>query len=210
MSQSLQSILKERRSANNFLPDVVIPASEFDEIFKLVKLAPSAFNLQHTHYVVITDKEQKEQIKAAAFYQHKVTTSSAVIVVLGDKLAYQQAEKIYRGFLDLGIMDQPSFDSTIQSIYAMYQGRGEDFQKEEAIRNASLSAMQLMLVAKDRGWDTCPMIGFDPDALHKVVNIPDQYIPVMLITIGKEDTNNRRPRGYRKPNGEFVTHGFFS
>ncbi|MGV2686352.1 nitroreductase family protein, partial [Clostridium perfringens] len=75
-----------------------------------------------------------------------------------------------------------------------------------AIRNASLSAMLLMMVAKDKGWDTCPMIGFDPAALQKELDIPDAYVPAMLIAIGKEDARKPRPRGYRKPVLEFVSY----
>ncbi|BCJ86238.1 hypothetical protein skT53_12230 [Effusibacillus dendaii] len=53
-----------------------------------------------------------------------------------------------------------------------------------------------MLAAKDLGYGTCPMIGFDPEAVRKEFNIPEQYIPVMIITIGpaKEESNPRKMR----------------
>ncbi|MNJ81098.1 putative NAD(P)H nitroreductase MhqN [compost metagenome] len=53
------------------------------------------------------------------------------------------------------------------------------------------------------------MIGFDPEQMRKELNIPDQYVPVMLITLGKEDVSGQRLRGYRKPVGEFVTYNGF-
>ena len=46
---------KKRRSASNFLPDNPISTTELNEIFELVKLGPSAFNLQHAKYVVVLD-----------------------------------------------------------------------------------------------------------------------------------------------------------
>lgn len=45
--------------------------------------------------------------------------------------------------------------------------------------------MQLMLAAKAKGYDTCPMGGFDREKLIQALNIPPRYIPVMLIVIGK-------------------------
>jgi putative NAD(P)H nitroreductase len=69
--------------------------------------------------------------------------------------------------------------------------------------------MLLMLIAKEKGWDTCPMIGFDPEALSEALHIPDTHVPTMLIAIGKEDTSSQRPRGYRKPVGEFVSYNQF-
>ncbi|MCR8630965.1 nitroreductase family protein [Paenibacillus radicis (ex Xue et al. 2023)] len=202
-------LLKSRRSANKFKSEVTISRQELDELFTLVKFAPSAFNLQHTHYVAVTDQELKEQVYEAAFKQYKVLTSSAAIVVLGDLEAYRNIGPINEGLLSLGIIDQREYDETVSSVHAMYEGGGERFKRDEAIRNASLSAMLFMLIAKDKGWDTCPMIGFDPVRITQALNIPDRYVPAMLITLGKEDTSKQRPRGYRKPNGEFVSYNGF-
>jgi len=205
----LKNLIEERRSANNFIEGVKIPKEDFVEIFNLLKLAPSCFNIQHAHYLVITEEDKKEALREAAFNQYKVHTASAAILVLGDKEAYKKADKIYSGMLSLKMMDQFDYDQMIDGINNLYEGRGKDFQKEEAIRNAALSAMMFMLLAKDKGWDTCPMIGFDPKRIGEVFNIPENLEPVILITMGKEDTSKRRFRGYRKPMGEFVTFESF-
>lgn len=208
MSQ-FQELVQARRSANKFNIDIQISEQELNEMFSLVKFAPSAFNLQHTHYAAVTDKELKNKVYEAAFKQYKVLTSSAAIVVLGDLEAYHNIGPINEGLLNLGIIDQREFDETVQSVVSMYEDGGDRFKRDEAIRNASLSAMLFMLIAKDKGWDTCPMIGFDPELLRQALNIPDRYVPAMLITIGKEDTTKQRPRGYRKPVGEFVSFNGF-
>lgn len=208
MSQ-FQELVQTRRSANKFNIDVQISEQELNEMFSLVKFAPSAFNLQHTHYVAVTDKALKDQVYEAAFKQYKVLTSSAAIVVLGDLEAYHNIGPINEGLLNLGVIDQREFDETVSSVNSMYEDGGGRFKRDEAIRNASLSAMLFMLIAKDKGWDTCPMIGFDPEQLCQALNIPDRYVPAMLITLGKENTGKQRPRGYRKPVGEFVTYNGF-
>jgi putative NAD(P)H nitroreductase len=203
------NLLKARRSATKFIPGVDITDSELEEIFSLVKFAPSAFNLQHAHYVVVKDPEVKNKVYEAAYKQYKVQSASAAIVVLGNKEAYKDAGKINEGLLHLGVINQQEYDMTVESVHSFYEGGGETFKREEAIRNAGISAMLMMLVAKEKGWDTCPMIGFDTKALSEVLNIPDTHVPVLLITIGKEDTSKLRPRGYRKPVGEFVSFNKF-
>lgn len=196
-------LVQSRRSAMNFVEGIEISPSELEEMFALARLAPSAFNLQHAQYWVVQDAETKERVRKAAWNQYKVHSASAVIAVLGDTEAYKQAASIYEGLRALGVYTQEEFDATVESIRSFYEGNAE-LQRDEAIRSASLSAMQLMLVAKDRGWDTCPMIGFDPASLKEVLQIPEHLVPVMLITIGKDDHKKIRPRGYRKPVGEFV------
>lgn len=202
----LGTLIKSRRSANKFITDVEITDRDLDQIFQLVKFAPSAFNLQHAHYMVIREPERKQKVYQAANKQYKILTSSAVIVVLGRTDAYQEVDRINEGLLNLGVINKQEFDMEVESVTSFYEHGGDTFKRDEAIRNASLSAMQMMLIAKDQGWDTCPMIGFDAEKLREALSIPQSKIPVMLISIGKEDTSSQRPRGYRKPVSEFVSY----
>lgn len=203
---AFEQLVKERRSAMNFLPDQPISEQELNEIFELVKFGPTAFNLQHPHYIVVKNQDVKERLMEAANGQYKVKSSSAVIIVTGNKKAYQDAGKIYEGLMLLGVISKQEYDFQVNDVVSFYESRGEIFQKEEAIRNASLSAMLFMLAAKDKGWDTCPMIGFDPDQVRQILQINENEEIVLMIALGKEKVSSRRPRGYRKPVNEFVTY----
>lgn len=203
---TFSQLAKERRSANNFLPNHPITAAELDEIFEITKLAPSAYNLQHANYVVVLNPELKGQVRQAAYGQYKVSSASAVIIVLGDKKAFHDAPKIFEGLKMLGVLSEQEYDNMVSEVISVHENKGEQYQHDEAIRNASLSAMLFMFAAKEKGWDTCPMIGFDPIQMKEILNISDQYEPVLMITIGKEKVESRRPRGYRKPVSEFVTY----
>lgn len=199
-----QKLIEFRHSANNFLSNIPITEEDLIPIFNDVKLAPSAYNLQHTEYVVITNPELKEQIMEAAYGQYKVHTASGVIIVTGDRYAYKQTERLHQGMVALGMLTEFELNKMIKENYSFYERRGEQFMKEEVIRNASLSSMFFMLAAKNRGWDTCPMIGFDAKKVRQLLEIPQTHEIVLMMTIGKEKENSRRLRGYRKPVNEFV------
>ncbi|MEG1255004.1 nitroreductase family protein [Clostridium sp.] len=134
----LVNLIQERRSVNNFIEGVEIPRSEFDEIFRLVTLTPSCYNLQHANYIVIDDAEKKEQLMEVAFKQYKIHTASAAVLVLGSKEANKDANKIYEGMLSLRILNKTEYNIILQEINSLYEGRGEEFKVQEAIRNASL------------------------------------------------------------------------
>ncbi|MGG4144935.1 nitroreductase family protein [Paenibacillus algorifonticola] len=204
----LKTIIEKRRSAVNFVENVAISEEELQQLFSLNRYVPSAFNLQHSHYIVATSEESKEKIYEAS-KQYKVKTASAAIVVLGDTKAHLNVGELNAGMLALGMMSKLDYDQENENVIQFYEARGELFQRDDAIRNASLSAMQLMLIAKDMGWDTCPMIGFDADKIQQLFEIPDRYVPVMLITLGKSDPNKERPRGYRKPVNQYVNMNAF-
>ena len=203
MSEFLK-VVRERRSANKFIENVVIPKEDFNDIFRELSLAPSAFNLQHAKYYVVEDNVLSDKVYEAAFKQYKIKTASATIIVTGDKKAYLSADKIYEGSMMLGMLDKTEYQIMIDTINNLYEGWGESFQHDEAVRNASLSAMAFMLLAKNKEWDTCPMIYFDKDKISSLLNIPENEVPVMMITMGKTDKSSSKIRGYKKPVAEFV------
>lgn len=106
----------------------------------------------------------------------------------------------------MGIITTYELEEIVAENTHFYEDRGEEFMKDEAIRNASLSAMLFMLAAKNRGWDTCPMIGFDNQKMRELFNVPEEQEIALMITIGKEKESSRRLRGYRKPVEEFAIY----
>lgn len=197
-------VIRERRSANKFIENITIPREDFDDIFRDLSLSPSAFNLQHARYYVVEDKALTEKVYESSFKQYKIKTASATIIITGDKNAYLSADKIYEGSMMLGMINKTEYEIMINTISNLYEGWGESFKHDEAVRNASLSAMQFMLLAKNKDWDTCPMIYFEKDKIIQLLNIPENEVPVMMITMGKVDKSTSKIRGYRKPAAEFV------
>lgn len=196
-------LAKNRRSAINFQSSVKISASELQEIFEIVKTHPSSFNIQTTHYYVVTSEEKKAQVKEASYGQHKTLSASATIIVCGDKEGYKEAPRLYEGMKLLGIMDDLEYKQTIEMINNLYTNNPKMIE-EDNIRNACLSAMLFMLAAKDKGWDTCPMHVHNIEIIKEIYDIPENHQPVLMISLGKSVEEKIRPRGYRKPVGEFV------
>lgn len=199
-------IVRNRRSANKFLDGIKIPREDFDAIFEDLTQAPSCFNLQHAHYYVGESDEAIKELYEASYKQYKVLTSSATIIVTGDKDAYLQAEQIYEASRFLKIIDDKEYDAMITSIRTLYENGGEPFKHDEAIRNASISAMLFLLLAKNKGWDSCPMIYFDQEKVREIFSIPENEVPALMITMGKMDPTSFRVRGYRKPQEEYVKY----
>ncbi|GAB6936098.1 MAG: nitroreductase family protein [Bacillota bacterium] len=181
---SVVDAINERHSVRKYQKGVEIPKKDLEEILELAAKAPSSWNLQHWRYVVITSQEMKEKILPIAYNQEQVVDSSAVVVILGDLEADKNAEDVYKPALEAGQIPQQVYDILLGQIKGAYANNPQ-FARDEAILNASLSAMQLMLAAKAKGYDTCPMGGFDRQKLIQALNIPPRYIPVMLISIGK-------------------------
>lgn len=198
------TVVRERRSANKFLKGIKVPREDFEKIFDDLTQAPSCFNLQHAHYYVGETDETIHQLYEASYKQYKVLTSSATIIITGDKNAYKNAPQIYEASKFLKIIDEEEYETMLNAINGLYESGGADFQFEEAIRNASISSMLFMLLAKNLGWDTCPMIYFNKESVREIFDIPENEVPVLMISMGKMDITSNRVRGYRMPQKEYV------
>ncbi|WJH34636.1 nitroreductase family protein [Paenibacillus sp. CC-CFT747] len=181
--QDLQTALRERRSVKQYDPGYQMSKEELKELLKLTGRAPSSWNLQHWKFLVVHSDEQKQKLLPIAYGQQQIVQSSAVIAVLGDLEANLNAEPIYSEGVKAGALPQEVKDALIGQINAAYQS--PQVARDEAIRNASLASMQLMLAAKTMGLDTCPMGGFDQKKFVEAFEVPERYIPVMLISVGK-------------------------
>jgi nitroreductase len=53
------------------------------------------------------------------------------------------------------------------------------------MRSCGLTGQTLMLAAKGMGYDSCPMDGFDFDAVGKLINLPDHHLISFMVAIGK-------------------------
>ena len=181
----LYTIMQERKSVRVYDPTFKIPQAELEEIIQEATSAPSSSNLQAWRFLVIQDEAVKKELRAIANNQEQVETSSAVIAVLGNAEMYQQVEQIYTQNVVEGHMGEAQKDLMISNTLRMYPSAPLEIRKNIATFDAGLISMQLMLIAKEKGYDTVTMGGFDKEKFAERFELPEQIFPVVLIAIGK-------------------------
>ena len=184
-----EEIIKARHSVRQYKPNVKIPENTLNEILELAALAPSSWNIQHWRFLVIEEQAQKDLVKGIAYGQQQVSDASVVVVILGDLEANLTGHLIYDEAVAAGHVPAQVRDTLVGQIDAAY--KNEQVARDEANKNAGLAAMQLMLAAKAKGYDTVAMGGFDKARLVEALKIPARYIPVMMIPIGEAATEAR-------------------
>ncbi|WP_439098717.1 nitroreductase family protein [Bacillus weihaiensis] len=182
-TEDMMTVLKERTSIRNYDPSVKISKEELSEILSYTTQAPSAWNLQHWHFTVFHSEESKQKLLPVAYNQSQIIESSAIIAILGDLEADKNTEAVYSPLVDAGYMTAEIQENLSKQISGAYTDN--TFARDAAFSNSSLAAMQFMIAAKAKGFDTCAIGGFNKDQFSKEFQIEDRYVPVMLITIGK-------------------------
>lgn len=144
-------------------------------------------NLQPNRLVVVESKEAKAKIKDAMYGNLlQLESSSAFIIITTNLNKFEDGNHIFDSSVEQGLM--PLEVSNRQKAIIKDRNLDYDLRKtlNEGYLDAGLLAMQLMLVAKEHGYDTCPIAGFNKDTILGKLGINDKSIqPVLIISIGK-------------------------
>ena len=168
-----------RRSVKAYDPHHKMTEDEIKHLMSLAILSPTAFNIQNWRFVVVTDPVLRQQIRAVSWNQAQVEEASLLVVLTADLKAWEKDPARY--WRDA---PKPVQDYLVPAIGRYYQ-ENEQVQRDEAMRSCGMAATTIMLAAKAMGYDTCPMDGFDFDAVSKLLNLPSDHIPVMFVVVGK-------------------------
>lgn len=150
-------------------------------------LAPSSANMQPWRVIVVYSPEGKNKLRPLVqFNTRQNDTSAAMLIILGDTQSELNVEEIYDTAVEQGKMPKEIRDKQVTQILSMYPYLPRELKIEIAKIDASLFAMQLMLVARAHGYDTNLMAGFERDQVVSAFNLDDErYVPVMILSIGK-------------------------
>ncbi|MCC6934006.1 MAG: nitroreductase family protein [Deltaproteobacteria bacterium] len=195
-------LLNARRAVKNFDSNFVIPNEDIEKLLSAATLAPSAFNIQHWRFVIIKNRELRNQLRSAARDQPQVTDASLLIVLCADLQAWTKDPAKYWENVPQAVRD-----FIVSAIHNYYADRPE-VQRDETMRSCGIVAQTIMLTAKEMGYDSCPMDGFDFAQVAKIINLPNDHIISMMIAIGKSN-KEPFPRATRLPLGNIIINDQF-
>ncbi len=194
--------IRARRSVKYYDPEFTVPEEQEKEIKALLRQSPTSFNLQNWRFVLVKDKTLRADIQEAAGGQKQITEASLLFVLCADLKAWDKDPARY--WHDA---PQEAQDILVPMIKPFYEGR-EWQERDEAMRSVGIAAQTLMLSAKAMGYDTCPMIGFDSDAVGKLINLPQDHVVGMIVTLGKALKSAWPKPGYISDDEVFIEDRF--
>lgn len=199
----ISQAIEKRRAVKGFDASHQMPDAEFDRLMELVRLAPTAFNIQNWRFVRLVDPALRQAVRAAAWDQSQVTDASVILVLCADLKAWAREPKRYWSHAP-----EPVQAFMLPAIRAYYEGKPQ-VERDEAMRSCGIAAMTLMLAAQELGYESCPMDGFDFEAVGKLIGLPEDHVIAMMVAIGK-GTKAPWPRGEKLPLSEILIHDKFA
>ncbi len=171
--------VRKRRAIKWFDPQHQMPAAAFQTLMEHALLSPTAFNIQNWRFVRITDPQQRKAIRAAAWDQAQVEDASELLVLCFSNKAWEQDPASYWRNAPQAVQD-----FLVPAIGQYYSGRPQ-VVRDEGMRSCGLVGQNLMLVAQELGYDSCPMDGFDYAKVGEIIGLPADHEIAFMLAIGK-------------------------
>ncbi len=199
---NVATAIETRRSVKGYDPGHRMTEAEVKKLLSHAMLAPTAFNIQNWRLVLVRDPELRQEIRKVAWDQAQVTDAPLLLVLCADLKSWEKdPARYWRN------APQPVQDFLIPAIGQYYSGK-EQVQRDEAMRSCGIAAMTLMLMAKEIGYDSSPMDGFDFAAVGKLINLPHDHVITMMLAVGR-GIKEPLPRGGQLPMDQVVIEDRF-
>jgi len=215
-----ETLVRSRRATRHFKSDP-IPEELLSRLLDAARWAPSGYNLQPTHFVVVTDPELKKKLHSPCLNQQQILEAPATVVFTGDRKVYQNNfEKSVALDIDAGATSEEYRAKLKQFVSLAFEqgpaGLGwlaksvfkplrhwftptpdiPAVQKRYWLtKQVILSAMNFILAARAAGLDTVPMEGFDEARVRRALKIPCSHIVPLVVPVGyASDVNLKKTR----------------
>lgn len=169
-----------RRSIKEYDAEHRLTKEEEEQLLSAAIQAPTSFNIQHWRFVILRDPELRAKIRTEfGNNQTQMTDASLLILMTADMKAWEKSPSRY-----WQNAPEEVANLLVNWMGPFHEGR-EWLQRDEAQRSIGMAMQTLMLAATAMGYQSCPMIGFDIEAVAKLINLPEDHVMGPMVAIGK-------------------------
>lgn len=168
-----------------------VPQEKVDNILEAIRLAPTSFGLQPFKVIVVENPQLREKIFNEACQQPQIKESSHVLVFAANKkVSAEQIEEYMQ--LIASVRSIPV--ESLNDFKAMFGGIVAGTAEQNfvwAARQAYLAFGVGIVAAATEKVDATPMEGFNPEALDKILGLPEQNLgSTTILALGYRDEAN--------------------
>lgn len=186
--------LKWRYACKAFNPAKKISEKDLGIVLEALRLTPSSYGLQPWKFILVENKEVREQLVPASWNQKQVLDASHLVVFAAPK-------KIDEAFIDNYIENiAATRDQDVSELAGMRKmmmniAFWEPKAQYQWAKNQSYIALgNLMTVCADMRIDSCPMEGFKPAEYDKILGLEKMGLTSLVVC----------PIGYRDESDKYI------
>ncbi|MFL1705482.1 NAD(P)H-dependent oxidoreductase [Campylobacter sp. MOP7] len=197
-----------RHACKIFDENKKISDDEFGLILEAGRLSPSSTGLEQWDFLVVQNADLRQKIREVSWNQVQMTSCSHLLVILAKISEVKPGNEYIKKIISRRVDKEPELIAQREKFYQDFLTA--NFKNDDELtyhwssKQCYIAAANMMTAAATLGIDSCPIEGFDADALNKVLNLDTtkQRVAVM-IPFGYR--LNPQPPKYRREMSDVVT-----
>ncbi len=159
-----------------------VPQAALDSILEATRLTASSYGLQPFSVVVVSNKEVKEKLRAAAYNQGQVTESDVVLVfAVNETLTEEMVNNYINLITTTRNMDAAPLEGYKQMMLGKVKSTTAQEQKDWNAKQAYIALGTAMIAAAELKVDACPMEGFDANQFDEILGLKSKGLTSVVI-----------------------------
>jgi len=177
MREEFMRILQFRHACKLFDEKQRLARADIDYVLEAGRLSPSSLGLEPWRFLVVEDRALRRRLRPACWNQSQITTAGAVIVIQALKADLESKT----GYAARMLRRLVATDAELDEAMQIYRGITRGDLVAWSVAQCHIAAADMMLAAASIGLDSCPMGGFEPEAVAEVLGIDRSRIEVALL-----------------------------
>ena len=157
--------------------------------------APSSYGIQPFHVIVITDQTIKQKLKEACYNQAQIIESYCLFIFCALKDLNKRIDEY---------VNQSGYSYKKESMIKYIDNL--ESKTEWSKRQAYIALGFGIAAAMELNIASCPMEGFNPIEIIKVLNLDDNLIPCVLLAVGIKNNNYELEKRFRFNDDDIFTN----
>jgi nitroreductase len=175
--------------------------ADLDYVLEAGRLAPSSLGLEPWRFIVVEDDTLRRHLRSACWNQSQITSCRAVIVILALKADLAPETGYARTMMRRIVGSDAELDEAMEIYRQMAQGDVVAW----SVAQCHIAAANMLMAAAAIGLDSCPMGGFEPEAVAETLKIDRaRYEVALLVALGYRA--QPQPAKHRLPLDQLVEY----
>lgn len=176
---TINDILRFRHACKVFDEHKKMSENDLKMILNAGRLAPSSFGLEPWMFAIVND-ELKPALKEVCYNQVQVSSCSHLLVILGRLDAVDGSDYLEKCLQRFG----ENYDLIKNMIVGFRKNLDEQAYKAWIDKQCYIAATHIMIAAASLKIDSCPIEGFIPEKVAKLLKLPDHLFVSLVLPLG--------------------------
>ncbi|MCU5745339.1 NAD(P)H-dependent oxidoreductase [Staphylococcus sp. SQ8-PEA] len=194
LQQQIIEAFNFRHATKRFDASRKIEESDFNTILEAARLSPSSLGLEPWRFLVVQSEDLRNKFhKISGGAKGQLETASHFVLILARKNVTKSSPHVHRILSELKQYDEDSIKSFGEKVEGFQTGfhinDNERTLLDWASKQTYIALGNMMTSAALLGIDSCPMEGFDIDAMERLLDeegIADskEFAPSVMVAFG--------------------------